>query len=268
MQRILSLLVFGPGDLPDALLRISTCLDQWFQGPLNEEIAYIEAQDHRRFLKSHVPLDGLPFFPEVRYINVGRDTRDVFMSLWNHYSSYTDAMMERLSNGPSGEPMPRCPEDIREFWRIWMTTGTYEWEEDGYPFGSPHAHVTSFWNHRHLDNILIVHYDDMKTDLEGEMRRVAAFCEVDISENDWPALVDGARFETMKRDASKLVPGTARAFKGGWDTFIYRGTGGRWRDALTDDDLDLYEKASGKLAPALRRWLENGRLQVGDPEQT
>jgi aryl sulfotransferase len=265
MQRILSLLVLGPGDLPDALSRISPCLDQWFLGPLDEEIARIEAQTHRRFLKAHIPLDALPYFSEVRYINVGRDTRDVFMSLWNHYSSYTDAMYERLSNGPSGEPLPRCPEEIREFWRVWMSKACYPWEEDGYPFGSPHAHATSFWNHRHLPNVLIVHYDDMKTDLGGEMRRVAAFCAIDVLDDAWPAVVDGARFETMKRDAAKLVPGTTLAFKDGPDSFIYKGTGGRWRDVLTGEDLELYERRAVRLDPVLRRWLENGRLVAGDP---
>lgn len=144
MQRILSLLVFGLGDLPDSLLRLSPCLDQWFQGDLDDEVARIDAQTHRRFLKSHVPLDGLPYFEEVFYINVGRDPRDVFMSLWNHYSSYTDAMLERLSRGPTGEPLPPCPADNREFWRVWITTGTHPWETEGYPFGSPFAHAESF----------------------------------------------------------------------------------------------------------------------------
>jgi aryl sulfotransferase len=157
-------------------------LDQWFQGDLDEEIARIEAQTHRRFLKAHVPLDGLPYFPEVQYINIGRDPRDVFMSVWNHYGSYTDAMLGRLSHGPTGEALPRCPDNVRDFWRLWMTTGTYPWEEDGYPFGSPHAHAKSFWEYRHLPNILMVHYNDMKTDLESEMRRVAAFCGIDITE--------------------------------------------------------------------------------------
>lgn len=268
MQRILSLLVFGPEDLPDSLLRISACLDQWFQGDLDAEIARIEAQEHRRFLKSHLPFDGLPYFPEVKYINVGRDTRDVFMSVWNHYGSYSDVMIDRLSHGPTGEPLPRCPDDVREFWHSWMTTGAYPWETDGYPFGSPHAHATSFWSHRHLPNVLMVHYNDMKTDLEGEMRRIARFCEIDVAEDTWPSLAEGACFETMKRDASKLVPGTARAFKDGVDSFIYKGTGGRWRDVLTDADLELYETAAEHLDPALRSWLENGRLFTGDPERT
>ena len=267
MQRIMSLLVFGPGDLPDSLLRISACLDQWFQGDLDEEIARIEAQEHRRFLKAHLPLDGLPYFPEIRYINVGRDTRDVFMSVWNHYGSYTEAMLERLSQSPTGEPLPPCPENVRDFWRLWMTTGTYPWEDDGYPFGSPNAHATSFWEHRHLPNILMVHYNDMKADLEGEMRRVAAFCGIEVPDEAWPAIVEGARFETMKRDAAKLVPGTARAFKGGVGTFIYKGTGGRWRDVLTDSDLDLYDEMANRLDPALRKWLEGGRVVAGEPSE-
>ena len=35
--------------------------------------ATIEAQTHRRFLKSHLPFDGLPIYDEVRYIHVARD---------------------------------------------------------------------------------------------------------------------------------------------------------------------------------------------------
>ena len=52
----------------------------------------IEAQEHQRFLKSHLPFDALPYDPAVRYVYVGRDTRDVFMSAFNHYSAYTTCM--------------------------------------------------------------------------------------------------------------------------------------------------------------------------------
>jgi hypothetical protein len=37
-----------------------------------------------------------------------------------------------------------------------------------------------------------------------------------------------------------------------------KGTNGRWRDALTEDDLDLYEAAAVQLDPELRAWLEAG----------
>ena len=37
-------------------------------------------------------------------------------------------------------------------------------------------------------NLLMVHYADMKADLEGEMRRVAGFLEIEVPERLWPGL--------------------------------------------------------------------------------
>src|SRR5436189_2961971 len=89
MQRIMSLLVFGNRPLTDDLTGLSPWLDLRVV-PLDGVIAGIEAQEHQRFVKSHLPLDALPYYPEVRYIWVARDTRDVFMSIFNHYHSHTD----------------------------------------------------------------------------------------------------------------------------------------------------------------------------------
>ena len=96
--------------------------------PLDEVIANIEAQTHRRVFKSHVPLDGLPFFREVKYIVVGRDPRDVFMSLWNHYSNYTEENFASVNNpdGRVGPPLPPCPESIRDFWLNWIAKGWFD----------------------------------------------------------------------------------------------------------------------------------------------
>ncbi|MPZ73327.1 MAG: hypothetical protein GEU74_08870 [Nitriliruptorales bacterium] len=57
--------------------------------PVEPILEALDAQSHRRFVKSHLAADGVPFWDEVCYIVVGRDTRDVFMSLWNHYSGHT-----------------------------------------------------------------------------------------------------------------------------------------------------------------------------------
>jgi aryl sulfotransferase len=90
----------------------------------------LEAQTHRRFIKTHIPLDGLTFYPQVRYIIVGRDPRDVFMSWWNHYSNYTDFVYESFNKSPDlvGLPLPPCPADLHQAWREWITRGWFEWE--------------------------------------------------------------------------------------------------------------------------------------------
>src|SRR5207253_2888196 len=165
-------------------------------------IERLERQEHRRFVKSHLPLDALPYFPEVRYIWVARDTRDVFMSLWNHYSSHTEVAYEQIAAGdPVGGPFPRCPDDPRDFWRSWITRASFPWESDGWPWWSHHYHAASFWPYRHLPNLLAVHYNDLLADLDGQIGRVARFLGIDVTEADWPALVAAARFDAMREEA-------------------------------------------------------------------
>jgi len=251
MQRILSLLVFGTGPLPDVLIRVSPWIDCRYVDPLDEVVARIEAQTHRRFLKTHLPVDALPFDERVRYVVVGRDSRDVFMSMWNHYRSYTDVMYAVTAD------------DIRWLWSQWLTRASFEWEPDGWPFWSHHYHAAAWWEFRDLENVLLVHYNDLLADLEAEMRRVAAHVGIAVAEESWPALVDAARFESMKREGARLL-GPMERFAGGADTFLYKGSNGRWRDVLTDEDLRLYDKAAGSLDPGLRVWLEaGGRPPVG-----
>ncbi|HEV8626177.1 MAG TPA: sulfotransferase domain-containing protein [Acidimicrobiia bacterium] len=265
MQRILSLLIFGTGPLPGVLTKVSPWIDCRYTDPLDEVVARIEGQDHRRFLKTHLPVDALPFDEKVRYVVVGRDTRDVFMSLWNHYRSYTEVMYAAVAAGdPPGEPLPRCPDDLRWLWSQWLTRASFPWESDGWPFWSHHYHAAAWWEFRHLENVLLVHYNDLHTDLEAEMRRVAAHIGADVAEESWPALVDAARFDAMKADGAALL-GPMDRFAGGADAFLYKGTNGRWRAALTPVDLGLYDAVVGRLDPGLRAWLEGGRSgQPGD----
>jgi aryl sulfotransferase len=263
MQRILSLLVFGPDPLPAPLSAISPWVDARLGGrPL--DTAAIAAQEHQRFLKSHLPFDALPYDRKVRYIYVGRDTRDVFMSLWNHYSGYTQLMYQALDAAdPESGPMPRCPATPRELWADWITRGSFEWEDDGWPFWSHHYHAGSYWPYRELPNLLLVHYADLLADLEGEMRRVAAFVGIEIADELWPQLIAKARFDAMKHDAPAWMPEAPRTFEGGTDRFFHKGTNGRWNDELTAEDLALYDTAAQRLDPKLRHWLEAGSTSSG-----
>ena len=111
----------------------------------------------------------------------------------------------------------------------------------------------------------VVHYGDLKADLETEMRRIAAFCGIDVDEEKWPTLLASVGLDEMRREAhaSGAHDTMSFVFEGGADRFFYKGDSGRWRNALTDDDLTLYEEAANTLDPELRRWLEGGRHAVG-----
>lgn len=229
--------------------------------PLDDVMGRLNAQEHRRCIKTHLPLDGLPYYPQVKYIVVGRDARDVFMSLWNHYNNYTPDMYERFNNTPGrvGPPIPPCPDSSRTFWREWISGGWFAWEREGYPFWSNLRHTQTWWDFRHLPNLLFVHYNDLLRDLEGEIRRIASYLGIAVPVELLPAIVKAVTFRSMKEQAEQIVP--SAPFKGGPQAFIYKGTNGRWRNALTDDDLQLYEAAVAReLTPDCAQWLERGRL--------
>ncbi len=265
MQQILHGLVFQGDPKAPALWEASPWLDERFVAPLEEVGAAIAAQTHRRFLKSHLPLDGLPYYPQVKYVVVARDARDVFMSLWNHYNNYTDAMMKSL-NDLGGEPFPQPPEDIQECWRNWITRGWFEWETEGWPFWSNLHHTRTYWEHRHLSNLLLVHYADLLADPQGQVRRVADFLDLELSPEELARTVRLASFDAMKVSFKRDFDERFRQrFRGGTDAFLFKGTNGRWRAVLSDEDLVLYEEAKRRvLTPDCAEWLERGWLDSGE----
>lgn len=265
MQQILHGLVFQGDPEAPALWEASPWLDERFVAPREEVGAAIAAQTHRRFLKSHLPLDGLPYYPQVKYVVVARDARDVFMSLWNHYNNYTDAMMKSL-NDLGGEPFPQPPEDIQECWRNWITRGWFEWETEGWPFWSNLHHTRTYWEHRHLSNLLLVHYADLLADPQGQVRRVADFLDLELSPEELARTVRLASFDAMKVSFKRDFDERFRQrFRGGTDAFLFKGTNGRWRAVLSDEDLVLYDEAKRRvLTPDCAEWLERGWLDSGE----
>jgi aryl sulfotransferase len=258
-QTIVGHLIFFGGEMPEVLLRASPWVEMRMH-PLDDLRELVEGQTHRRFLKSHVGLDGIPYREDVSYLFVARDPRDVFMSLWNHYSNHTPEFMSTLNGLPGrvGDSFPPCPAEPRALFRDWIRRGWFDWEEDGWPYWSLLHHARTFWAHRHLENILCVHYADLLADLEGEVRRIAAFLRIERSDSDFAAIAEACRFENARKNAARIVGDMSQSFRGGSETFLYKGTNGRWTDVLTPGDLSLYRKSMQRLPPDLARWLEEG----------
>ena len=264
MQGIVGNLIFSGEELPAPFLELSPWVDARIM-PIESIVTQLEQQKYRRFMKTHLALDGLRYDSRLKYVYVARDARDVFMSFWNHYGSYTEEAYARFNGTPGrvGPELPRCPNDIHELWRNWITRGWFEWETEGYPFHANLHHVQSWWDYRHLPNILFVHYADLLADFEGEARRVAGFLEIEVPEATWPLIIRNCSLAEMRasrvRD-EKLRPITF--FRGGAETFFYKGTNGRWREVLSEEEVALYEQAAKReLTPDCRQWLESGRLR-------
>lgn len=263
-QQILHEMLHGHEDKKPEMREISPWVDARFMGTTKKQMRDLLAGlSSPRFLKSHLPLDGLPYHPEARYLIVARDTRDVFMSLLNHYSSYTDIAMGAL-NSPDrpGDPFPRCPEDAREVWRAWMTRGWFPWESEGWPMWSNLHHTQTYWEYRHLPNFLFLHYNDMLADLEGAVRRIAGFTRIPIDDAAVARIVENTTFANVRKkiDEAPEEEDTSRLFfEGGQKRFFFKGKNERWRGVLTEADLALYEEAKQRvLSPDCAAWLENG----------
>jgi aryl sulfotransferase len=239
MQTIVVTLLFPAGDAPGPVVEIAPWIDARFY-PIDELITRLDAQEHRRSIKTHTPADGIPWHPDASYIVVGRDGRDAFMSFVNHLRNMRpdrvgDLAGSAIEEGIELGEMPAL-DDEHAFFAQWLEGGDL------------FHHIDTFWAHHGEPNVLFAHYDDMTADLEGEMRRVAAFLELDIDEDLWPAMVERCTFASMKARPDEIGP-FDQLFVGGADSFLYKGTNGRWRDVLTADEVAAYDRRVAELLP-------------------
>jgi len=270
-QQILWHMLHGHKEEMTPMGRLSPWLDARFDPrPIDDLLAGLEAQDERRFIKSHLPLDGLPYYPNVKYLVVARDPRDVFMSLINHYGNYTDVAYKALNGGDRvGDPIPRFNPDFKEAWTNWISRGWFEWESEGWPFWGSMHHVQSYWDYKHLPNFRFLHYADMRADLPGTIRSVAEFIGHEVSDADVERIAHATDFDTVKAKAAEedaeADADAPRFFANGGTGFFFKGTNGRWRDILDDEDLALYEETKQRvLTPDCAAWLEKeSRVPTG-----
>ena len=267
-QMICALLIFQDPKLPLPLAELSP----WFDMrpyPLEELVARYEAQGHRRFIKTHTPLDGLPYFKDATYLYCGRDPRDVFLSMQQHKANQNVGhLLEMMrARGEELSPTPESPADLNEAFQLWMTKGSFEWEQDGYPFWSVFHHLETFWQFRHLPNVHFLHYADLSADLEGQMRSVATILGIHVDEARWPALIKAATFEEMKRNADRTAPDTDLHIWRENSRFFHSGTSGKWRAELSAASLECYNRVSRQREPTVTiEWLQQGGSVVGNPK--
>jgi aryl sulfotransferase len=266
MQTIVANLLFHNARIPGPIMDISPWVDMRVR-PFDGIVELTGAQQHRRFLKTHLPLDGIPYKKDMQYIYVGRDLRDVFMSLWNHYSGHSEAAYERINDPETlaGDPFPRCPASPLDLWKTWAHRGWFKWENDGYPYWSSTHHAQTWWDFRHLPNILFVHFSDLLTQPAIEVQRIAAFLGIELDRAAEARVLKAMKFDTMKKNADDVL-GQAKAFwQGGGQRFLHRGTNGRWREVLDDKELGEYAAMVERtLTPECARWLEEGRTALVD----
>lgn len=267
-QRIVSMLLNQSAE-PRPFLDEQPWLDARFL-PQEEIATALAATQGRRSLKTHSPLTALPFREDVFYINVARDPRDAAMSFHNHATHYAEEFLLGRDRDGLNDPViaaayPRAPHEVRAFFRRWLRDPNHG-PFDDFTIAEFLELELSFWNERARPNVLLVHYNDLKSDLASEIGRIAEFLGIELPDRLVADIVEAAGFSSMKRDGAKMLGEVQHAFKGGADTFIHKGTNARWRGVLTDADLADYREVIAAQVPSdLAEWLEHGRRSSFDP---
>jgi aryl sulfotransferase len=251
VQMICLLLINGTSDLPDRLGALSPWLDHLVR-PKKEVFAHLAAQKQRRVIKTHTPLDGVPLHDRVTYIVVGRHPLDVAVSLYHHGANIDRRRMAELTGNPE---TPRPPLPPLHEWLL----GFIDWQGDAREWLDtlPGAmlHLSDAWGRRHDPNVVLVHYDDLRADLDGAMRRLAARLGIPLTEGRWPDLVRAATFEAMREPSRASSPDTLGVLNDP-AAFFRRGVSGDGPALLSAGELARYHERVATMAPAdLLAWL-------------
>ena len=253
VQMICALLIFQRTELPEPLSRLSPWLD-WLITPREEVYAELASQRHRRFIKTHTPLDGIPIDPRCFYIVTMRDPLDMAVSLFHQGENLDRGRIRRLLGQPEPEtpPEPRAPLHRRLL--SWIAEEADPREQlDSLP--GVMAHFDDAWRRRHASNIVLVHYDDLGADLGGQMRRLAGVLGIEVPDRVWPDLIAAAGFDAMRAHVDRIAPDPSGILKDR-EAFFRRGTSGAGAEELNDGELARYRARVAELAaPDLVRWL-------------
>jgi aryl sulfotransferase len=247
MQMICAVLIFGDPTLPEPLGQLSPWIDHTIE-PIDVVVARLEAQQHRRVLKTHTPLDGIPLDPRVHYIVVARHPLDMAVSLFHQGNNVDRARLAELTGVPATSPVRDQP-SVHDWLWAWIQEETTAQEQMDSLVGVIH-HIQDAWR-RQQDprvDVMLVHYADLSVDLEGSMRAIARRLNLDPPEQVWPALTEAASFGSMRHRADQLAPDHLGVLKD-HHLFFRSGRSGEGTALLTPTELAAYQERVESLAP-------------------
>ena len=265
MQTLCAMLVLDAVQFDRPLAEISPWLDMQTH-QLAAVVRGLEAQQHRRLIKTHTPLDGLPYDDRVTYLCVGRDPRDVALSFEHHLANLdmTAFMTARaaavgLDDLADFGPPPAAPsaDPAERFW-----TWVYD-DDDSAAMGPTLAailhHLATFWHLRSQHNVALFHYSDLLADLPGQLQRLSDALEIPVTHARLQQFAAAATFDRMRERADDLVPDAGNRIWRSNRDFFHRGRSGQWTTLLDGDDLRRYHQRVADLVPAdLATWSHSG----------
>lgn len=239
MQQILHQLRSGGDDRFYSIFREVP----WLELPhdeltLEQRLAAFDKLPEPRVFKTHCTREQTPGIGTARIILTTRDPRDCCVSFYHHLRDLTDAVKER-----SGIQIPETMEQHVEYWLR---------------FGGWYRNVKSWWPLRDHPGVLMLRYEDLKTDLRAGLDRIIDFLGWSVSDEEMARVMEYCSFQWMKQNAARFTRQGHRDeeyFKPGG--FIRRGVIGDFQLELSkEQELRILQRAREELEEACLEFLE------------
>ncbi|MFP2903569.1 sulfotransferase domain-containing protein [Pyxidicoccus sp. 3LFB2] len=222
MQMILVQLVSGGRGEFGHILQQSPFLDDLIQ---KGRVRHLERLPSPRLMKTHMTYERLKPARDSRVILVTRDVHDALISCYYHHQLATRFLMD-FDAYMAGSLRGNGSTDWFEYMRSWLP-------------------------HRHDDNVLWVRYEDLRTDLEGQVRRIAAFCGIPLEEERLGDILHKSGFEYMKLHESKFDFRLAM-YEQPEGSFIRKGGSGGERQRIREEHAAELARKLEQLRAELR----------------
>ena len=245
VQQICLSLVHGSPALPAPLGHLSPWVD-WLTEPEEVLFSRLGAQPGRRVVKTHTPLDGVVIDPRATYVVVVRDPLDMAVSLYHQGDNLDRERIAELTGRTASAPSPRPP--LSDWLVRWTTDEADPMLSMDSLAGVVH-HAADAWARADDERVLVVRYEGLVADLEGQMRWLADRLGILLDPQVWPSLVAGATFASMRAAATERAPGHRGVLKDP-AAFFRRGTPGAGREVLAAEDVAAYERKVRDLLAA------------------
>lgn len=258
-QMLCALVIFDGTAFPASLDEMSPWLDMLTRSE-DEVFGLFARQRHRRFIKTHTPLDGLPLRDDVTYLVVGRDPRDAAISFEHHLANVDlqklSAVLAEATDTVLGLP-PAAPDEPSARFRAFVEGVANS------PFptlaGVLH-HLRTGWNLRTQPNVALFHFADYQRNLVEEMARLADVLGLPVDRSRLTELAPEAGIGRMRERAAELAPDTAKNHWRDTRRFFRSGGSGEWRARTSATDREAYDRRVAELVPPeLAAWAHHGR---------
>lgn len=199
----------------------------------------------RRAFKTHAAPPIIPYNQHAKYIVVFRDTKDAIASMYPFLHKHTDDMLQTFGL-PIGFLRPKSLDVV------------YEAFKDGNL--APWDFLNSWWSLRHKKNVFMIHFNDLKRDREGSIRKIASFLDIELNNDQWKHVLDYTSFKWMKEHGEKFslqhVAAVPLLQK---DGMVRSGTIGDGKNKLTPAMREEFDKiAQEKWTSEQIKWSKNG----------